>query len=266
VSEHNQRRSSWFFAAHYRFLRATAAFLIIGWLAGCSSVSQQQVSMPPTSIENVEYYPFQVKGYENTFPARSVEVVPATDDRDFKDAGGVSHESQDGRPAIGVILDQSGKIDQRLYGPPLADLVQNAIASAAHEAGMVSLKTGLRLDLALSGRGADYIMAAQVKRFWVNKHRGPDDQAGATWSAAADVTLSVAIYKPPFNVPFWQGDSAATYNDPPLSSNGGSPEDDTEIYDQPGQVLSVALTRAVAGIFMRNDLHTLLVEDSQPQH
>ena len=63
-----------------------------------------------------------------------------------------------------------------------------------------------------------------------------------------------------------QGDSDAAYDDPPLSANTGNPEDETEIYDQPGQVLSVALTRAVAGIFKRNDLRTLISQDSLPQH
>jgi hypothetical protein len=34
------------------------------------------------------------------------------------------------------------------------------------------------------------------------------------------------------------------------------------IYDHPGEVLSVALTRAVAGIFKREALHQLIVQDS----
>jgi hypothetical protein len=247
-------------------LRAFAALFLFGSLAACSSLSQRQVYMPPVSIETVEYYPFQVKGYENTYPARRVVVTSPVDDRDFKDAGGVSHDPKDGHPAIGVILDQSGKIDQRLYGPALDELFQNAIANAAREAGMASITTSLGLKLALTSRGADYIMATQIKRCWVVKHRGPDNADGPTWFAAADVGLSVAIYKPPFDVPFWQGDSDAAYDDPPLSANTGNPEDETEIYDQPGQVLSVALTRAVAGIFKRNDLRTLITQDSLPQH
>jgi len=74
----------------------------------------------------------------------------------------------------------------------------------------------------------------------------------------------VAIYKPPFPVPFWQSSSAAEYNDPPTPAAGARPEDETEIYDQPGEVLSVALTRAVAGIFRRDDLRTLVLQDVIP--
>lgn len=248
-----------------RALRAVTLILLIGYFVACSSTNQRQIYMRPVSIETVEYYPFQVKGYENTYPARRIVVIPPVDKRDFADVGGVSREPEDGHPAVGVILDQSGKIDQRLYGPPLEELFQSALASAAREAGMVSSTTALGLKPTLDKPGADYVMATEIKRCWVNKHRGPDDPTGATWSAAADVSLAVAIYKPPFSVPFWQGDSVATFDDPPPPTNGGGPEDDTEIYDQPGQVLSVALTRAVAGIFKRDDLRTLLVQDSQPQ-
>jgi hypothetical protein len=41
----------------------------------------------------------------------------------------------------------------------------------------------------------------------------------------------------------------------------GSADDDSAIYDEPGQVMSVALTRAVAGIFDRDDLRTLITQD-----
>jgi len=222
--------------------------------------------MKPVSVETVEYYPFQVKGYQNTYPKKHIVIVPVKDVRDFKDIGGVSHEPEDGHPAIGVILDQTGKIDQRLYGSDLESLVQQAIARSAQEAGMVSSSSALPLKQALAARNSDYVLAAQITRCWVNKHRGPDNQAGVTWFATADVALAVAIYKPPFDVPFWQGESVAEYSDPPSPATSANPEDDTEIYDRPGQVLSVAVTRAVAGIFKRDNLRTLITQDANPAH
>ena len=39
------------------------------------------------------------------------------------------------------------------------------------------------------------------------------------------------------------------------------PDDEAGIYDEPGQVLSVALTRTVAQIFQRQDLRNLMLED-----
>ena len=83
----------------------------------------------------------------------------------------------------------------------------------------------------------------------MKKRRAADGRYGAVWRTAADVVLDVEIYKPPFSVPFWAGTTADTYYDPPVGSFGLGAEDEAGIYDEPGQVLSVAMTRAVAGIF-----------------
>jgi hypothetical protein len=192
--------------AHFGSIAAAFAIL---WLAGCSSLRQRQVYMEPASTQTLDYYPFQVKGYQNTYPKKRIVVIPILDRRDFKDAAGVGHVPYKGQPAIGVILDQSGKIDQRLYGPALEPLMQNAVARAAQEAGMFSSTTALGLTQTLAARNSDYVLMAAITRCWVNKHRGPDNPSGVTWFAAADVALEVFIYKPPFSVPFWQGDSVS---------------------------------------------------------
>jgi hypothetical protein len=227
-------------------------------------------SRPPhlesASVETVEYYPFLVKGYQNTYPKRRIVVTTVIDARDFKDAGGSGHEPYEGHPAIGVVLDQTGSVAQRLYGPRLGSLVQDAISRAAQEAGMVSSTTPMPLEQALAARNANYVIFVKITRCWISKHSGADQSAGPSWFASAEVVLDVAIYKPPFDIPFWQGQSTSSYSDPPLPTAGTNPEDETEIYDQPGQVLSVALTRAVAGIFKRDNLHTLIIQDSMPAH
>jgi hypothetical protein len=210
----------------------------------------------------VQYYPFQVKGYQNTYPKRRVAVVGATDDRDFKDAGVVDHRPSRGFPAIGAVFDQNGKLIEKLYGPDLDLLFQNAISSAAAEAGMQATPADLPLKRELAVRKADYVMTAKVLRCWVTKTRGPDTGDGPSWHAVADVALDASIYKPPFDVAFWEAQVAATYNDPPGPVSGVGVGDEAEIYDQPGEVLSVAMTRAVAQIFKRDDLHTLVEQDT----
>jgi hypothetical protein len=217
---------------------------------------------PLKSIQTLQYYPFQVKGYQNTYPKRRVMVLTAIDARDFKDTSGAAHSPDNGNPAIGVVRDKSGEILQRLYGPALEPLVQQARTQAAQEAGMISSTCGMPLKQALTACQAPYLITVKIARFWVDKRRGPDNGAGPIWLATAEVTLDVVVYKAPFEVPFWQGESDATYDDPPAPVAGTAPEDETEIYDEPGQVLSVGLTRAVAGIFKRDDLHTLITEDS----
>jgi hypothetical protein len=235
-----------------------AAVFLLTLIMACATSRQIE---PLTSVETLQYYPFQVKGYQNTYPKRQVMVLPVLDARNFRDTSGAAHAPDNGNPAIGVIRDKSGEIIQRLYGPALEPLVQQAIVQAAQEAGMVSSGSSLPLQVALNMRQAQYLIAAKIARLWVDKHREPDNAGGPMWSATAEVALDVAVYKPPFEVPFWQGESDATYEDPPAPVAGIAPEDETEIYDDPGQVLSVGLTRAVAGIFKRDDLHALITED-----
>jgi hypothetical protein len=230
----------------------------------CASTTERME--PLKSLQTVQYYPFLVKGYENTYPKRRVMVIPPTDARDFKDISGAAHSPDNGNPAVGVIRDKSGEILQRLYGPALEPLVQQSITQAAQEAGMLSSSSALPLKVALNSGQAQYVIQSKIARFWVDKHRGMDTAAGPTSSASAEVTLDVVVYKAPFEVPFWQGESEASYDDPPAPVAGVAPEDATEIYDDPGQVLSVGLTRSVAGIFRRDDLHTLMTEDSPPAH
>lgn len=249
-----------------RVMRAAAVAalggLVMVVLAGCAATSHENLGLAPVSIQALQYYPFQVKGYQGSFPKRRVVVLAATDERSFKDAGSVSHTPYQGHPAIGTILDRHGQVVQQLYGPDLAPLFSDAIARAATEAGMSGVTSPMELGAALKAHGADYVMVAKITGLWVVKQRGTGNEGGPIWFSAADATLDVAVYKPPFTVPFWQGQSAAEYNDPPRPAAGAIPEDETEIYDQPGEVLSVALTRAVAGIFRRDDLHTLVLQDS----
>ena len=237
---------------------AAACWLFL--ISGCATTTERME--PLKSVQTLEYYPFLVKGYQNTYPKRRFIVLAPVDGRDFKDNSGADHSPDNGNPAVGVIRDKSGEIVQRLYGPALEPLLQQAIVQAAQEAGMGSSSFNLMLKQALSSQQADYVVTAKIARFWVDKHRGPDNADGPTWSASAEVALDVVVYKTPFEVPFWQGESDATYDDPPAPVAGAAPGDETEIYDNPGQVLSVAMTRAVAGIFKRNDLHALISEDS----
>jgi len=244
--------------------RTIATVCLLACVSACAPGSEQM--QPLKSIQAIQYYPFLVKGYQNSYPKRSVMVMPPFDARDFKETSGAAHSPDNGNPAIGVIRDKNGEIVQRLYGPALEPLVEQSITQAAQEAGMVSSSSTTPLKEALGSRQAQYVIECKIARFWVDKHRGPDNAGEPTWSASAEVALDVVVYKAPFDVPFWQGESDATYDDPPAPVTGVAPEDATEIYDDPGQVLSVGLTRAVAGIFKRDDLHTLITEDSPLTH
>ena len=257
-------------AIRSQLLVAALAATAVAIVAGCATTMQQEIAHePPTSIETVSYFPFLVKGYQNSYPRRRILVLVSVDVRDFKDAAGQSHEPDNGNPAIGVILGPDGSLVQRVYSPPLGPTLQAAIVRAADEAGMLGTASDDTLDSALKENNEDYVLVSRIRLCWVNKHAGPDTNgspsAGAAWFTAANTALDVTIYKPPFNVAFWQGESAATYNDPP-ADNGTGMGDNVAIYDRPSQVLSVALTRAVAGIFKREALHALIMQDAINTH
>ena len=233
-------------------------FLLLA-IAGCSAVSSGggSPSAPTTSVETVEYYPYQIKGYQNSYPGRAIVILMPTDVRDLT---GPNSAAMGNQPAIGIVTDQSDDVIQRLYSQPLSPILQNSIGRSAEEAGLHAIASDLS---AYDGgkQNGDYVMAAQITKCWVKKHRGGDVHFGPTWATQADFAVQVTVYKPPFKVPFWQGISSQSYFDPPIGSFGLGPEDEAGIYDQPGQVLSVAMTRAVAGIFERDDLRALIQSD-----
>ncbi|MGH7863865.1 MAG: hypothetical protein ACREQB_02670 [Candidatus Binataceae bacterium] len=239
---------------------ALSAVLAAGVASGCSSLGMGETRPEPTAVQSVEYYPFQVKGYQNTYPKRSIVVLMPVDASERKD--GAAAGAPAGKVAVGVTTGQSGEVVQRIFTDPLPAVVQKAIGRSAQEAGMVAYALAqTEYDKVRSDQHEDYILATRIKRAWVDKHRAADNRFGEIWKAVADVTLEVKIYKPPFTLPFWEGTSSSTYNDPELGTFALGPQDETGIYEDPGQVLSVALTRAVAGIFDRDDLRTLITED-----
>jgi ABC-type uncharacterized transport system auxiliary subunit len=241
-------------------LAAAAVFAFA--MAGCAAVGLQYgPPLEPISMQKLEYYPYQVKGYQSSYPQRTVLVLRPVEAREFLDSGTNDHAPHGDDPAIGITRNQNGKVVQRLYSDPLGPIVQNALAGSAEEAGMtprLSSKDHYQPGKLLN---ADYVLASRITRCWVIKRHGPDGSYGPVWATSADFAIDVAIYKPPFSVAFWRGTSQSTYNDPPVGSFGLGPEDEAGIYDEPGEVLSVALTRAVAGIFQRPDLRTLVMQD-----
>lgn len=233
--------------------------------AGCATTSNG-VGPPANTFSTVGYFPYQVKGYQGTYPRRRMVVLETVDARDYSDAGAADHQPLDGNPAAGIVLDASGHPTEHIYTAPLGPILQISIREAAEEAGLVATASNATLDDALKDRREDYVLSSRIMRCWVNKHgiQDPAQPGLASWSTNANVTLEVTIYKPPFKVPFWQGISTDDYNDPPTDNASGL-SDDTPIYSEPSEVLSVALTRAVAGIFKRDALHSLIVDDTMAQ-
>jgi hypothetical protein len=225
---------------------------IVGLLASCSTVDTTS-NLAPASSQTLEFYPGLVKGFEHTYPPRHLIVLAVTDACETR-----SQASADGQQ-IGTTLDARGETIQNLYTTGLAEIVQKALVQAAQEAGMTSVGSS-QSQYAAQPVDADYVLESKVVKCWVKKQRVVDNEKNASWQTEAEFAIDATIYKPPFQVPFWQGDSSETYSDPP-DNPGIMSEDQASIYDQPGEVLSVAFTRSVEGIFKRGNLHSLIVQD-----
>ncbi len=238
-------------------LLVTIVLIFTSMLSGCASVGGGAPGPPTTSVQTLEYYPYQVKGYQNSYPRKTILILMPADARDTT----ADSAPLNGDPAIGLTTDRSGNITERLYSPPLGPILQQAIGRSADEAGLsassstdVAYKPGVK-------NTTEYVLESKLRRCWVKKNRAANGQYGPVWRTTADFALDVSIYKPPFSVPFWTGSADDTYYDPPVGSFGLGSEDEAGIYDEPGQVLSVALTRSVAAIFQRQDLRNLMLED-----
>jgi hypothetical protein len=230
-------------------------------LAGCSTVNSPS-NMEAASSQDVVFYPGLVKGFEHTYPPRHILILAVIDPCATR--GQVDGQNAAPAQEIGVTLDARGERIQWLYTMDLAATVQKAIEQAAQEAGMVasgSTQTEYRPELT----GTDYVMQSKVVRCWVKKQRVIDADKNGSWQTVAEFALDATIYKPPFSVPFWQGESSETYSDPP-DNPGLTSEDQASIYDQPGEVLSVAFTRSVEGLFKRSELHSLVAQDRVLRH
>jgi hypothetical protein len=240
----------------------------IVWVAGCSTGQPTQVNgSAPPSVQQIQYYPYQVKGYQNSYPGRRMLILMPSDVHRPPAESRISTDRYGDDVPVGLSEGENGQVAFELYTPPLGPIVQDALRQSAHEAGLVSSVSSGTAYQPGKDLKVGYVMQSQIVQFWVTKKLGPGGDAGPAWFTQANVALDVTVYKPPFTVPFWQGSGAATYEDPPIDSPNASPEDETAIYDKPGEVLSVAMTRAVASIFNRSDLHALVIGDRMmPPH
>src|SRR5438128_9538265 len=89
------------------FGQSIIAALLLTLVTACGSTSERME--PLKSVQALQYYPFLVKGYENTYPKRRIMVLGAVDTRDFRDNSGAAHAADNGNPAIGVIRDRTGE-------------------------------------------------------------------------------------------------------------------------------------------------------------
>src|SRR5271166_2696728 len=115
-------------------LLVTIVSILTTMLSGCATVGGGAPAPVTTSTQTLEYYPYQVKGYQNSYPKKTIVILVPADARDV--TGNAA--PLNGNPAIGVITDANGSVTERMYSTPLGPIVQGAIGRSADEAGMIA--------------------------------------------------------------------------------------------------------------------------------
>lgn len=144
--------------------------------------------------------------------------------------------------------------------PDLPRLVQNTLAEHFTQAGFAVVKSpSKRAEVATTAEAPDYVLASEIKTFSllaleryreveVNAHvsshtisvpvRGP---------ARAEVSLALQLSEWPAGPVVWQGEVSDTVHDPPL-------EDSVFLYGTPGDIMTMAMSRAVGSILVTQSL------------
>ena len=249
---------------------------------------------PRPILVQVDFLPFLVKGYRPQFPPARILVLEPQDTRkpyplktgeDLPPVKGnaavlgiYGQNFQEGPVQVNSLrLGAQRKMRAGIPYPPdvplgifllsdLPQLVQNTLAQHFVEAGFTVVKgSGKQAKTAAStAKRPDYVLESEIKKFSlialeryreveVNAHvsshmisvpvRGP---------ARADVTLALQLLQWPEGPVVWQGEVSNTVNDPPL-------DDSVFLYGAPGEIMTMAMSRAVGSILVTQSLQDVFL-------
>ena len=249
---------------------------------------------PRPILVQVDFLPFLVKGSRPQFPPARILVLEPQDNRQpypiktgdplppIKGNAAVlgiyGQNFQEGPVQVNSLrLGAQRKMRPGIPSPPdvplgifllpdLPQLVQNTLAQHFAEAGFTIVNDpGKHAKIAASTeKRPDYVLASEIKKFSlialeryreveVNSHvsshmitlpvRGP---------ARADVTLALQLSQWPAGPVVWQGEVSDTVDDPPL-------EDSISLYAAPGEIMTMAMSRAVGSILVTQSLQEVLL-------
>lgn len=250
---------------------------------------------PPRIIPvGVTYLPNLVKGSRPPFPSNRVLVLLPVDKREAYPVkrGGALPASQDNTAILGIwglnSAEGAVRVNSTQLGaqrrmkagvpqdpdmprgiftlPGLERLVQTALESHFHEAGFSAQKVSFTIpgEPNATAESAHYAVGCTIEEFslvsllryhevWIysalNPHTIDVPIRGPT---RAKVTLSLTLYRWPSGEILWQGRVADSVDDPPLGES-------EFLYSSPGEVMSMALSRAVGSVLITQNLQDVLL-------
>jgi hypothetical protein len=262
--------------------------------AGCG-VGTLFSPRPPRIIPvEVNYFPYFVKGQRPSLPPAQVLVLRPVDEREPYPMrkGALLPPSQDHIALLGIwgLSSEEGvvKVNSTQLGaqrrmeagitnepdrargiyalPGLPNIVQDALVMHLREVGLPAQEVHFSSpkDPAASNEQAHYAVGCAIKEFSLvslerhtevlvdhplNAHfiyipiRGP---------TRADVSLALTLYRWPSGEVLWEGTVSDSVDDPPLGEHDF-------LYGSPGEVMSIALTRAVGSLLIAQELQQVLL-------
>ena len=267
------------------------------WLLGlvlCVGCGSVLIERPPRFIRvSVNYMPNLVKSRHAPLPAARVLVLRPIDQRDpYRIKKGALPTSQDNLAILGiwginseegtVVVNSSRQGAQRwmtagiknypdkprgiFITASLPRLVQDALASRFQEAGLIVQKVDFASprEPGATNQPAHYAVGCTIEKFSLvslerhhemrvdlptGSHTNHIPIRGPT---RADVSLMVTLYRWPSGEVLWKDSVADSVDDPPLGER-------EFIYATTGEVLSMALSRAVGSILVSQGLQDALL-------
>jgi hypothetical protein len=262
--------------------------------AGCGLGSLTSARPPRLMQVAVGYLPYLVKGSRPQFPPARVLVLLPVDRRNPYPVkkGGALPASQDNTAILGIwgMNSKEGVVrvnslrlgaQRRMKaGVPndpdiargiftLTDLphvVQDALVSHFHEAGFPTQKVSFASpgEPGAASEPAHYAVGCAIEEFslvsllrfnevWIytplHAHSIDVPIRGPT---RAEVILTLTLYRWPSGEVLWEGKVADSVDDPPL-------EESEFLYSTPGEVMSMALSRAVGSILVTQSLQDVFL-------
>ncbi|MCS6924975.1 MAG: hypothetical protein NZ578_03630 [Candidatus Binatia bacterium] len=269
-------------------------FFMLVLCSGCATGSFF-ASRPPRIIPvEVTYLPYLVKGKRPVFPPTSVLVLRPVDQRapyPMK-KGNVLPASQDHIAILGIwgLNSEEGviKVNSSQLGaqrrmkagiakdpdiaraiftlPGLPNVVQHALATHLQEAGIPARMVDFSSphDPAVRSLQAHYTLGCTIEEFsLVSLERHTEVAVETPFNThfiyvpirgptRAEVSLALTLYRWPSGEVVWEGRTSDVVDDPPLGEH-------EFLYASPGEVLSMALSRAVGTLSLHESLQQVLL-------
>lgn len=198
----------------------------------------------------LHYLPGFVPGSERIFGPVRIAVMPPD--------GAIAT----GRVRVGGVYSADGTVERSFYAEDLGGVVSAAVIRALADAGLKPVASEpLRHGAASLPVGIDYVLATSIELASINQRFGTEQTVhGQYFEMKAKVRIKFTLSsraKPDL----YTGEILGTENEPPAPVGG---EVFLPLETDPGESMSVALSRAVGALMLQSGFRTALPQASQP--